>query len=150
MLLIHDTGHFRTVRRFAEENGRWEQLEGELKTLADYFECGEDSLDKHRQFRESYPFDENFPLELTGTEKTRCLLYKDFAPYSFYFEIQTRKMDCGVKPGGEKGTPFWTGTWQRYMNGGLIFHGPHDNGGDGGPPTFSVNLSPTDGWSIHT
>jgi hypothetical protein len=36
------------------------------------------------------------------------------------------------------------------MNGGLIYHGKHDNGGDGGSPTFSVCLEPTNGWSIHT
>lgn len=34
--------------------------------------------------------------------------------------------------------------------GGLIFHGSHDGGGDGGAPSFSVCLSPVDGWSIHT
>ena len=38
----------------------------------------------------------------------------------------------------------------REMNGGVIFHGTHDGGGNGGAPTFSVCLSPTDGWSIHT
>lgn len=52
-------------------------------------------------------------------------LYKDFAPYSF-----------GFTAGG--------------MNGGLIFHGSHDGGGNGGGPTFSVCLTPCDGWSIHT
>lgn len=35
-------------------------------------------------------------------------------------------------------------------NGGIIFHGRHDNGGDGGAPTFSVCMEPTNGWSIHT
>ena len=35
-------------------------------------------------------------------------------------------------------------------NGGIIFHGTHDRGGDGGAPTFSVNLTPTVGWAIHT
>jgi hypothetical protein len=53
------------------------------------------------------------------------VLYKDFAPYSF-----------GFNAGG--------------MIGGLIFHGVHDRGGDGGAPTYSVNLTPVDGWSIHT
>jgi len=42
-------------------------------------------------------------------------------------------------------------TWKGSgMVGGLIFHGPHDRGGDGGEPTFSVNLSGAYGWSIHT
>lgn len=35
-------------------------------------------------------------------------------------------------------------------NGGIIFHGKHDNGGDGSAPTFSVNLIPCSGWAIHT
>lgn len=41
-------------------------------------------------------------------------------------------------------------THQRGMLGGLIYHGQHDGGGNGGAPTFSVNLTPTNGWSIHT
>lgn len=55
----------------------------------------------------------------------------DFAPYSFYF---VRRNSNGEFNG----------------NGGIIFHGAHDNGGDGGSPTFSVNLTPTTGWQIHT
>lgn len=58
-------------------------------------------------------------------------LYTDFAPYSF----------------------FWTEfspTRQRGLIGGLIYHGQHDGGGNGGAPTFSVNLTPTNGWCIHT
>ena len=39
---------------------------------------------------------------------------------------------------------------KRGICGGIIFHGRHDNGGDGSSPTFSVCLSPTDGYSIHT
>jgi hypothetical protein len=57
-------------------------------------------------------------------------IYDDFAPLSFYF----------VRNKGE--------TFRG--NGGIIFHGKHDNGGDGGAPTFSVSLTPTNGWSIHT
>lgn len=57
-------------------------------------------------------------------------LYNDFAPYSFYFEIKNIE--------------------DRFMNGGIIYHGKHDNGGDGGATTFSVNLTPTKGWAIHT
>ena len=64
-------------------------------------------------------------------DKCTVHLYKDFAPYSFYWEA--------VRPDG-----------RRYMNGGLIYHGKHDNGGDGGAPTFSVCLDATDGWSVHT
>lgn len=70
--------------------------------------------------------------------KTRCKLWKDFAPYSFYFVMETLE-DNGAGP-----------VWERWFNGGLIFHGPHDRGGDGGAPTFSVNLTPHLGWSVHT
>lgn len=68
-------------------------------------------------------------------QATRCTLYKDFAPYSFEFVISKKKPD---------------GTYVRWFNGGLIYHGPHDNGGDGGGPTFAVNINPENGWSIHT
>jgi len=63
--------------------------------------------------------------------KGKIFLSKDFAPYSFYWIL--RRNDSDV-----------------IMNGGLIFHGSHDCGGYGGAPTFSVNLTPVDGWSIHT
>lgn len=55
----------------------------------------------------------------------KVVLFKDFAPYSFEWSTEG-------------------------MNGGLIFHGAHDGGGNGGAPTFSVSLTPCDGWSIHT
>jgi len=56
----------------------------------------------------------------------------DFAPYSFYFSRHDEL----------------TGLFKG--NGGIIFHGIHDRGGDGGAPTFSVCLEPTNGWQIHT
>lgn len=68
--------------------------------------------------------------------EVRVWLFKDFAPYSFDFVKE-------VKYKGEE-------EWKTQFNGGFIFHGSHDNGGDGGAPTYSVNLSPQDGWSIHT
>jgi hypothetical protein len=63
---------------------------------------------------------------------TECQLYKDFAPQSFAFDMMRNG--------------------KRWFNGGLIFHGPHDNGGDGGAPTFSVNLNPDTRphWQVHT
>ena len=68
-------------------------------------------------------------------EATKCFLGYDWAPYSFSFTMQKRNAE---------------GEYVHWFSGGLIFHGPHDNGGDGSAPTFSVNLNPTDGWSIHT
>jgi hypothetical protein len=66
-----------------------------------------------------------------STEGYTIMLYEDFAPYSFYWEE--------IAPNGK-----------RSMNGGLIYHGQHDSGGNGGSPTFSVNLTPMSGWAIHT
>lgn len=68
--------------------------------------------------------------------KMRVRLYRDFASQSFEFVKEI------MYEGEEK--------WTFQFNGGIIFHGPHDNGGDGGGPTYSVNLSPQDGWSVHT
>jgi hypothetical protein len=64
----------------------------------------------------------------------RCRLFRDFAPYSFGFVVEFLR--------GDK--------WVFGYNGGLIYHGAHDRGGDGGAPTFSVNLVPADGWRVHT
>jgi len=66
---------------------------------------------------------------------TRCVLYKDWAPLSFAFSMEVADGEGGFKP---------------WFNGGLIFHGDHDGGGNGGAPTFSVCLSPCDGWTVHT
>ena len=50
-------------------------------------------------------------------------LFADFVPHSFAFIV------------------FKNG--KREMNGGLIYHG-------GPTETFSIQLTPTNGWSIHT
>ena len=59
-------------------------------------------------------------------------IYNDWAPRSFEF----------VQMFGERAG----------MNGGIIFHGPHDGGGNGGAPTFSVSLSSDRSarWEVHT
>lgn len=80
-------------------------------------------LDRLKRTEENY---KNNGLEIEIT------IQNDFAPYSFYF-IKNRK-DNGDFIG----------------NGGIIFHGKHDNGGDGGSPTFSVCIEPCNGWQIHT
>lgn len=67
-------------------------------------------------------------------DDVRVRLLSDFAPQSF--EFYRDYLD------GEE--------WKIYTHGGLIFHGEHDNGGDGGAPTFSVNVRAQDGWAIHT
>ena len=68
--------------------------------------------------------------------ETRCEMYQDGAPYSFYFVMHLkRKGEDEFKP---------------WFNGGLIYHGPHDGFGDGGAPTFSVNINNSQGWSVYT
>ncbi len=77
----------------------------------------------------------DYLAEFGGEPKNvRCLLFRDFAPHSFEFMLQKHV----------------NGEWKRWFNGGLIYHGSHDRGGDGGAPTFSVNLTPQQGWTIHT
>jgi hypothetical protein len=94
--------HLAEVRNFADATNQRLQFEQKLNDLTAYLP-------------------DNWTVEL----------YKDFAPFSF----------------------FWTETdsiGQGGLIGGLIYHGPHDGGGNGGAPTFSVNLLPTSGWNIHT
>lgn len=64
-------------------------------------------------------------------------IYPDFAPLSFEFVRVDYKNGRDYKP-------------DFLSNGGIIYHGPHDGFGSGASPTFSVCLTPTDGWSIHT
>jgi|WetSurSiteA1Bulk_404760.scaffolds.fasta_scaffold32458_2 hypothetical protein len=65
-------------------------------------------------------------------EGTETVVMNDFAPKSFYFE--RRSKDDKIV----------------YLNGGIIYHGPHDGFGSGSAPTFSVSLTPCKGWEIHT
>jgi hypothetical protein len=105
MLKIRNQEYFDSVVKFAEDNGLKAELQEQLDYLANY----------------------------GGTpDYTECVLFRDFAPQSFQFELL------------RKG--------QHWMSGGLIFHGPHDNGGDGGMPTLSVSLNPDTKphWQVHT
>jgi hypothetical protein len=74
-------------------------------------------------------------LDTYADGETCCHLGKDFAPYSYFFTMDKRQPD---------------GSYKTWFSGGLIFHGKHDNGGDGSFPTLSVCLAHMDGWSIHT
>ena len=71
-------------------------------------------------------------LERHSENGCQVKIYSDFAPLSLYFEI--------------------TRDGLFVLNGGFIFHGPHDGYGNGGAPTFSVCIEPEKqpGWSIHT
>jgi hypothetical protein len=82
-----------------------------------------DELKKELDYLANFGGDPNY---------AECQLYKDFAPQSFAFDM--------LRNG------------KRWFNGGLIFHGPHDRGGDGGMPTLSVSLNPDTRphWQVHT
>ena len=54
----------------------------------------------------------------------------DFAPRSFTFAVNN--------------------DGKHLINGGMIFHGKHDNGGDGSAPTYPVCVTPSNGWRLHT
>ena len=64
-------------------------------------------------------------------KKFETFISNDWADKSFYF---SRNSEDGDFAG----------------NGGIIYHGTHDNGGDGSSATFSVNITPCNGWRIHT
>jgi len=91
----------------------------------------EDNLQENLDYLNGYANDDSPECK----HKTQCFLFKDFAPYSFEFVMQAKNKN---------------GEFQRWFNGGLIFHGIHDGFGSGALPTLSVCLNPTDGWSIHT
>ena len=75
-------------------------------------------------------------VQIGGDKDTvRCVLFKDFAPLSFAFNLERKGKD---------------GEYHHMMNGGLIFHGNHDGNGNGGAPSFSVNTSGESGWQVHT
>ena len=73
-----------------------------------------------------------------------CVLSKDFAPYSFAFAIYAMEDLESLSTGRYKETiiKFKEGARPR-MNGGLIYH-------DRKSDSFSVQLDPHVGWSIHT
>ena len=78
-------------------------------------------------------FNETFSrLENYSDKGYTVTLYSDFAPHSLYFEITMNE--------------------KFILNGGFIFHGPHDGYGSGGATTFSVCIDPCNRpeWSIHT
>lgn len=102
-----------------------DETNGYLQHVRDFA----DSINMRDQLEKQLAYLENY-----GTRETRCRLYKDFSPRSFTFLIEAKQ----------------DGEWRKWFNGGLIFHGPHDGGGDGGAPTYSVSLTPTTGWQIHT
>ena len=100
-------------------------------------DCSNGELDKIKAFaREKHlarEFVSTFSRFKTQSKRGFDIyLYPDFAPFSLYFEREKNNVFDG--------------------NGGFIFHGIHDGGGNGSAPTFSVSIDPDtrSHWSIHT
>ncbi len=94
-------------------------------------------LDQIKTFANTHGLTESFNRSFARLENylakgCEVNLYTDFAPLSLYFEV--------------------TRDGQFVLNGGFIYHGPHDGFGTGSAPTFSVCLDQerVPGWSIHT
>lgn len=113
MLVVHDScqEHLNLTREFADKVGKRASLDKVLDRLDEYACHGE------------------------GNRKTRCHLFKDFAPYSFDFRMEKLSSD---------------GFYLPWFNGGVIWHSSHDGFGSGNAPTFSVSLTAEDGWVLHT
>jgi hypothetical protein len=103
-LIIEDQAHFKECYDLAKKLRLKSSLNGCMKSLTNIAKNG----------------------------KGKIHLYKDFAPFSFYWTaIRDEDGHC-------------------FFNGGVIYHGSHDNGGDGSYPTLSVSVSPSQGWQVHT
>jgi hypothetical protein len=114
--------YFDEVVEFAKTAGLYEPVDEKASDPKQYLKKTLDRLDAFTRTSED------------GEIVSRVVVYPDWAPRSFGFTVQTRGRD---------------GEWNASLVGGVIFHGA-DGGGNGGAPTFSVSLTPTDGWSIHT
>jgi len=100
-------------------------------------DCTNGELDKIKAFAKENHLAREFVstfLRFKMYSKMGCevFLYPDFAPMSLYFEKQRDGVFAG--------------------NGGFIFHGGHDRGGNGSAPSFSVSIdnNTKSRWSIHT
>jgi len=119
------TEHMRAVEAFADKLGP------EMRT----------KLDEQLEYLATY----------AGGVNTRCVIYKDFAPASFEFVMQRRKVvDVNADPRDLHIDDDNEAAWVYWFNGGCIYHGPHDGWGSGAAPTFAVTLTRDHGWSIHT
>ena len=111
MLDIQCEEYLAEVRKKADELKLRESLEGKLAYLDTF-------------------------AEETGRERghTRCRLWADSAPLSFYFVMEVKDA---------------TGEYKRWFNGGCIFYGSQDSGV--GAPQFSVRMQTgKSGWEINT
>jgi len=119
------------VVRFAKDNGI---LPHPIETLRylDGYACRVDDGDG---------------VKFTDRTRTRCIMWRDWSPWSFNFLMERRrdanKMMLADAPTNIPG-------YQRWFNGGVIFH----KGAEAGcsAPQFSVTLSGRSDarWEVHT
>jgi len=111
MLHISDHDYMKEVSNFAEKRGIKHLLQKRLDYLDTYAEHGERG-------------------------KTKCFLYRDFAPYSFQFKMKIKDKDRD-------------NNYKDWFFGGLVYFGKGDSGF--GSPQYTVRIGELDeGWSIHT
>ncbi len=120
MLTVRDQPHFDAVVNFARTHGLYHP-----DPRRPELQCLRRALDRLESFCRKGP---------DGTPTTRVVLLPDRAPLSFLFSVEAA----------------FEGGWEMTLFGGLIFHGPHDGFGNGSAPTFSVSLTQTVGWTLHT
>jgi hypothetical protein len=70
-------------------------------------------------------------VRLARNVKGKARLWTDFSPLGFTFVIVKSDGSC-------------------WINGGLLFHGPHDGYGSGSAPTYAVSVGGAQGFQIHT
>ena len=148
------------VRAFAKKIGKAEQLEAQLQYLANYANHTENHKTECVLGKDFAPYSFSFAMRrrarsysLHVHECDTCK--KDLKTEESYHEKKcfmwddSKKAECGGTL-RVVGMEHHTTEGGHLFSGGLIFHGPHDGGGNGGAPTFSCSLVPVDGWSVHT
>lgn len=131
-----------------------ENAENYLKFSQQLIEQGlpkEDGLQDRLDYLATYAIHEQ---DGDPPDKTITILHPDFAPLSFTFGIYAKAnpgkgYNWSEHAGLLRNRPELEG-YTMWFNGGLIYHGSHDGYGSGSAPTFSVTLTKTRGWSIHT
>ena len=110
-----------------------------------------DSLEHALYFLSNYAHHNNDKFD---RDYTHLEVVPDWAPHSFCFNIWVLSREDNPK---KITADSWTAReypeligYTHYFTGGIIFHGAHDNGGDGSMSTLSVCLTPVNGWSVHT
>lgn len=149
--------YFSDVERWAKQSGRWEDLEKQLNYLATYA-CHEDATRTQCVlYKDFAPLSFEFVMKRRKVVREASCLH---CRHQFIWEVKMSEHTSNLSgeasihcpqcdSRGTSAGPHQT-VYERWFNGGLIFHGNHDGFGNGSAPSFAVTLNPTNGWSIHT